>query len=121
MNSTTMAVAMAPVDASFARHRGFATTKRTSSPIRNVAREREPIELAAVRDGAPEMQQRQRPDRHREDGGREIRRRYSHKIDAGHQQRAERGVSFAQRCPPEHEHGPQRNDNANLRQNIHAE
>ena len=86
----------------------------------DIDRERVPIAALIEPDGAPEMQKRERPERHRQDRGAEIRARYAERRDARHQQGRKRRMPLADRQGAELEHRPIGHDHAKLRQRIDA-
>ncbi len=66
------------------------------------------------------MQQRQRPERHHQNLGPEIRRADGENRDTGHQQYGEHGVTFADCLASKLEHRPIGHQDAKLRQQIDA-
>ena len=79
-------------------------------------RQQKPGTAFAFADGAPVVQQRQRPQRRGENGGSEIRARHGEYGDAEHQQHPEHRVLGADDRRAEFEHRPVRRDDAGLRQ-----
>ena len=83
--------------------------------------EQEPIAALVLADGAPVMQQRQRPERRRQHAGTEGRARHGEDGDADHQQHGEHRMAGADDGAAEREHRPIGTDDAGLRQHIEPE
>ena len=84
-------------------------------------REQQPVGPAALADRAPIVQQDDRPQRHGEDDGPEVRCRHRKGGHPDHQQHRQRRVLRAHDRAPEREYGPIGRDHADLRQHIDAE
>ena len=82
--------------------------------------EHQPGAPASLPRAGPVVQQDQRPQRRRKDGGAELRRRHREHRDAGHQHHRHHRVRRADDGAAEREHRPQRDDDADLRQQIDA-
>jgi hypothetical protein len=87
----------------------------------DLERQNQPVSAPLLADGAPVVQQDQRPQRHGQDHRAEIRGRHREGGDAQHEQHRQRGVLGADDRASQREHRPVGRHHANLRQQVDAE